>query len=322
MVRTRFTANTLKDIVNAVLNDEEVNVEITDGKEDWLGKTVMDVLNVHYYTFKHKVTNNTEKIAIMKSQDGTLQEDKLDMVKQSYCLVTIDSQQRQFSKDIDQISVEGNLEYWLQSEKVHLLEDLIESANLATCGLRIPLEINGKNKNVIIWFDNFSVSSLDQSNLGETMVVNVGVSLLIKPMYSSYSDYKFEFLIGDTYYELPVTSLNYDNDMVQKSLPRMNRPELTDNINLSNVTCFTLNYYLDKDNPVAIMFRSDSLKKAAKDITDVPLNNKEYTMRLTIDDNEKYVYQLILKSYKGQINNTIDDEGNTVVLACGGNYGT
>ena len=322
MVRTRFTANTLKDIVNRILSDEEINIEISDGKEEWIGKTVMQVLNTHYYTFKHKVSSNTEKMAVMQSQDDTLQEDTLDVTKQSYCLVTINTQQRQFSKNIDQISVEGNLEYWLQSEKVHLLEDLIESANLATCGLRIPLEINGQNKNIIIWFDSFSVSSLDQSNLGETIIVNVGVSLLVKPMYSSYSDYKFEFLIGDTYYELPITSFNYDNEMVQKSLPRMNRPSSTDNLNLSNVTCFTLNYNLDKNNQVAKMFRSDSLKKSAIDITELPSNNKIYTMRLTVNNDEQYTYQLILKSHKGQVNNTIDDEGNTIVLVCGGNYGT
>ena len=322
MVRTRFTANTLKDIVNTILSDEEINVEITDGKEEWIGKTVMQVLNTHYYTFKHKVSSNTEKMAIMQSQDDTLQEDTLDVTKQSYCLVTINSQQRQFSKNIDQISVEGNLEYWLQSEKVHLLEDLIESANLATCGLRIPLEINGQSKNIIIYFDSFTASSLDQDKLGETMIVNVGVSLLIKPQYSSCSDYKFEFLIGENYIELPVISFNYNNDMVQKSLPRMNRPSSTDNLNLANVTCFTLNYNLDKNNLIAKMFRTDSLKKSALNITDVPKNNKVYTMRLTVNNDEQYTYQLVLKSHKGQVENSIEDEANTVILVCGGEYGS
>ena len=322
MVRTRFTANTLKDIVNTILSDEEINVEITDGKEEWIGKTVMQDLNTHYYTFKHKVSSNTEKMAIMQSQDDTLQEDTLDVTKQSYCLVTINSQQRQFSKNIDQISVEGNLEYWLQSEKVHLLEDLIESANLATCGLRIPLEINGQSKNIIIYFDSFTASNLDQEKLGETMIVNVGVSLLIKPQYSSCSDYKFEFLIGENYVELPVISCNYNNDMVQKSLPRMNRPSSTDNLNLANVTCFTLNYNLDKNNLIAKMFRTDSLKKSALNITDVPKNNKIYTMRLTVDNDEQYTYQLILKSHKGQVENSIEDEANTVILVCGGEYGS
>ena len=320
MVRTRFTANTLKDIVNTVLRDEDVNALVQDGKEEWIGKTEMDVLNVHYYTFKHKVANNTEKIAIMKSQDETLQEDKLDMVKQSYCLVTINSQQRQFSKDIDQISVEGNLEYWLQSEKVHLLEDLIESANLATCGLRIPLEINGQSKSVIIYFDSFSASSLKQDELGETMVVNVGVSLLIKPQFNSYSDYKFEFLIDNNYVELPVTRFNYDVSMVQKSLPRVNRPSLTESLNLSCVTCFTLFYNPNKGNLVAQMFKKDSLKKAATNILEVPKNNKSYVLKLSVDD-ESYVYNLVLKDYKGQVDNSIEDEGATVVLVCGGDYG-
>ena len=322
MVRTRFTANTLKDIVNTVLSDEDVNALVQDGKEEWIGKTEMDVLNVHYYTFKHKVANNTEKIAIMKSQDDTLQEDTLDVTKQSYCLVTINSQQRQFSKNIDQISVEGNLEYWLQSEKVHLLEDLIESANLATCGLRIPLEINGQSKNVIIYFDSFTASNLDQDKLGETMIVNVGVSLLIKPQYSSCSDYKFEFLIGENYVELPVTRFNYDISMVQKTLPNMNRPSSTDSLNLSCVTCFSLSYNLDKDNQVAKMFRTDSIKKAATNALEVPKNNKSYVMKWTIDDEENYVYNLILKSFSGQVDNSIEDEGNTIVLVCGGEYGS
>lgn len=321
MVRTRFTANTLKDIVNTVLSDEDVNSIVKDGKEEWIGKTEMNVLNVHYYTFKHKVANNTEKIAIMKSQDDTLQEDKLDMVKQSYCLVTINSQQRQFSKDIDQISVEGNLEYWLQSEKVHLLEDLIESANLATCGLRIPLEINGQSKSAIIYFDSFSASSLKQDEFGETMVVNVGVSLLIKPQFDSYSDYKFEFLIDNKYIELPVTRFNYDISMVQKSLPRVNRPSLTENLNLSCVTCFTLFYNPNKDNLAAQMLKKDSLKKATTNILEVPKNNKSYVLKLSVD-NESYVYNLILKDYKGQVDNSIEDEGATVVLVCGGDYGS
>lgn len=307
MGKIKVTADSLIELIKTIFSDEDVNQTIVDGNPDWKGKTITDVLNVDYYALKHRELNNQINF-----------DDRLDFLKTSYCLVSIDSLQRLFSKDIDQLTVDATLQYWIQTEKIQLLVDLIESANIATSGIRIPIQIDGEQRKLIIAFDNLDVSEPEDSEIGEALIATIGVSIVINPDFESYSDYTIEFLIDNEYKELPVSRINIDNTMVPKAIPKMNNPYCSDTLNLSNATCITLEYRAEATNEVAKMFKRDSLKKAAINFADKPKNNKVYTMKLKCDGDGEYIYNLKIQSHKIQFNNaSIDDSGAVLVLVTG-----
>jgi len=321
MVRAKFNADALSAIVQGLFNDAEVNTTITGGIQEWEGKNITEILNTHYYTFKHRVLTLEEKIAIMKNQDPSLNEGVLNFMKQSYCLVSIDNQQRSWSKDIDQITVDGTLEFWLQTEKVKFLEELIENANIGVCGLRIPVEIGGQNRECVIYFENPKVSGMDIESLGETSIVTIGVSLIVYPAIASYSDWIVKVQVNGEYKVFPILRINFNNVMVPKSSPMMNNPSRANNSNLSNTTSITLEYQADKDNEVAEMLAFDSLSKAATNLTERADNNKVYKIR-AIRNNVQYDYDMKIQDHKLQVNNSLENETNVVVFATGGENGT
>ncbi len=316
MKKIKFTADTLMEIIKVIFLDEDVNKTIAGGNQEWTGRKTCDILNIHYYTFKHKILSVKEKLKSMKKQDVALNLGGLDILNQSYCLVSIEQQQRLFSKDIDQLTIEGNLEFWLQTEKVKLLENLVEEANLATCGIRIPVNINGNERTCIVYFDSINVSSADNTELGETTIVNLGVTILLYPSFASYSDWQVAFEINNGWVDLPVIRINFNNSMVPKSLPMANNTTRANTINLSNTTSLTIEYNADKTNEAAEMFIADSLSKGAINIENKAENNKIYKTRL-IRNGQEYIYNMKIQNHNLQVNNSIDGETNVIVLSTG-----
>ncbi len=316
MEKIKFTADTLMEIIKGIFLDEDVNQIVTGGNQEWVGKKTCDILNIHYYTFKHKMLSVDEKLNDMKEQDPTLDEQALNILNKSYCLVSIEQQQRLFSKDIDQITVEGNLEFWIQTEKVKLLENLVEEANLATCGVRIPVNINGKERTCIVYFDSISVSSADNTQIGETTIVNLGVSILLYPALASYGNWEVAFEINGEWKALPVIRINVSNTMVPKSIPMAKNTTRANTLNLSNTTSVTIEYNADRNNEAAEMFIADSLSKAATNIVNKAENNKIYKTKLTRYEKE-YIYNMKMQDHKMQVNNSIDGETNVIVLSTG-----
>ncbi len=58
MNKVRITADAVLTIVRSIFKDEDINTVTEDieksAPEEWRGKTVSEILNVEYYTFKHR----------------------------------------------------------------------------------------------------------------------------------------------------------------------------------------------------------------------------------------------------------------------------
>ena len=146
MSKVKVSANAVLEIIQSIFNDEDVNdiIDDTTAPTKWKGKTIQEALNVEYYTFKHRPLS-TEAIINENMQEG-LTVNKLYAMDRSFCLLSLNGTERLFSKDVDMLTLSATMEYWIQTSKIQLLEDLIDNCNLATCGLRIPRCIWRRNK--------------------------------------------------------------------------------------------------------------------------------------------------------------------------------
>ena len=322
MAKIIFTADTLIQILQTVFNDEDLNVVVDSSRDTWKGKTINEILNVSYYAFKHRAnTTNDIKEAIIAQDPNLKNISLLEVLKRSFCLVSISNIQRLFSPDIDQIAVEGTLQYWLQTEKIKLLESLIETANIMLCGIKLPIEIDGESRKAILFFDNISTTINEEDEIGESAFVTVNVSLMITPNVVYYTDYKIEFAITNEdnqveYIPLPITSIAIGNSMVPKSIPFTTDTSRTNTINLSNATLFTLTFDGYADNKIISLFADSALSKAAINIENKPDNNILYTMRLTRLD-KSYIYNLRFKDYTIITKNDTGNEAHTVSFTTG-----
>ena len=217
--------------------------------------------------------------------------------------------------------MEGTLQYWLQTEKIKLLESLIETANIMLCGIKLPIEIDGESRKAILFFDNISTTINEEDEIGESAFVTVNVSLMITPNVVYYTDYKIEFAITNEdnqveYIPLPITSIAIGNSMVPKSIPFTTDTSRTNTINLSNATLFTLTFDGYADNKIISLFADSALSKAAINIENKPDNNILYTMRLTRLD-KSYIYNLRFKDYTIITKNDTGNEAHTVSFTTG-----
>ncbi len=328
MAKVIFTADTLIAILKNIFEDEDLDTVVESGREEWKGKTLSEILNVEYYSYKHKPAATESIKDILIAQDSSLAGmGVLEVLKRSFCLVKLDSIQRLYSKDIDQIGVEGTLQYWLQTDKVKLLEALIETANISLCGLKLPVIIDGESRRVTLFFDTPSVTIEGQTEIGESAIVSIKVTMMIVPNTSSYADYQILFEIPKLdnpeqfeFVELPITSIQFGNSMTPKSIPLMRDTSKNNNVNLSNVSVFTLVFDGYIGNRVVEMFADDILSKASINIANVTDNNKIYPMKLTRLGRE-YIYSLRLKDAKISVNNDTGNEQFTISLTTGERYG-
>ena len=140
MKKVKITADIILQILQGVFNSDDINSVVVDtsAPTQWQGKTINECLNVDYYTFKHKPISTQQVIA--KLEQEKLQANGLLAVDRSYCLLSLSEVQRLYSKDVDMTTVEVNLEYFIQSHKIKLLEWLIEACNIELSGLRVPID--------------------------------------------------------------------------------------------------------------------------------------------------------------------------------------
>ena len=141
MAKIKVSADTVLSILQGIMNHEDVNYTITDKSApvSWQGKKVQEVLNVDYYTYRHRPMDTEIIIRDLLAQGKSA--DSLFSLNRSFCLLSLNSTERVFSKDNDIVTVSTNLEYWLQADKVKILEDLIEDMTIETTGIRIPVQI-------------------------------------------------------------------------------------------------------------------------------------------------------------------------------------
>lgn len=317
MAKIKISADTVLAILKGIMEDEDINVKITDpsAPEEWQGKTVQEVLNVDYYTFKHRPID-TEIVVEELMQQGK-EVGELEALKRAFCILSLNSTERVFSKTNDIVTVSASLEYWIQTEKIKLLEDMVEDIIVESTGIRIPVKIGKEERQVILAIGNLQISELQEATeFGEMAVCELEVDLMFYPKATSMSDYKVEFAVVDEdtntseWVEVPCSNVGLTTSMTQKPTPFANNPRNVGSINLSSVKSITLSFdgYNNKfiDKLVDFSFSQQQVD-----------NNQVFLIRLTRKE-KSYTYSMVIKEHSITIKEEAGNETHSLTLTARG----
>jgi len=146
MAKIKVSADTFLSIIRQIMNDEDINytIEDTSAPAEWLNKTVQDALNIEYFTYRHRPVDTELTVRDLISQGQSPSD--LYALSRSFCILSLNSTDRVYSKDTDTVTVSANMEFWVQTDKVKLLEDMFEDIAVATSGIRIPVQIGKEER--------------------------------------------------------------------------------------------------------------------------------------------------------------------------------
>lgn len=321
MAKIKVSADMVLAILKGIMEDPAINYKIEDvSAPDWLNKTVQEALNVEYYTFRHRPADTEVVIGELIKQG--LPSNELQALTRSFCILSLGHIERVFSKNNDIVTVPINLEYWIQAEKVKLLEDMFEDISVETIGERIPVQIGKEIRYGVLALGGLDISEIQETTeYGEMSVCEIDIDLILYPQATSISEYKAEVLMIDgkgeeKWVNVPVSSVAVATTMTQKAVPFVNKPRDVGNINLSRVKSIVLTF--------------DGYKNEFIDyITDYSLNsesetdnNKTIKLKLTRND-KSYTYSLVVKDHTITVKEEIGNEVHSLTLTKEGkNNGT
>ena len=307
MAKIKVSADAVLAILQGIMNDPAINYTIEDisAPSDWQGKKVQDALGVEYYTFKHRPVD-TEKVVEELIKQGK-EYDTLEALKRSFCILSLNSTDRVFSKKNDIVTVSANLEYWVQSDKVKLLEDMFEDMAIETTGERIAVQIGKENRRALVAIGALNIAELQEATeYGEMSVCDIDIEIVLYPNATNLSDYTIEFIVDNEWIEVPISSLSMGCSMNQKAVPNANSVRSVGSINLSRVKTFVMafdgyhNKFVDYLMELAL---SDDVTKN-KDFD----NNTAIGLRLT-REGKQFFYDCIIKEHSIMVQ---EDTGNEV----------
>lgn len=319
--KIKVSADTVLAILRGIMEDPDINYKIDDvSMPEWLNKTVQEALNVEYYTFRHRPADTADVVADLIKQGKEYS--TLEALTRSFCILSLTSTDRVFSKKNDIVTVSANLEYWVQTDKVKLLEDMFEDISVETIGERIPVQIGEEIRYGVLALGGLDISEIQETTeYGEMSACEIDIDLILYPQATSISEYKVEVLMIDgkgeeKWVNVPVSSVAVATTMTQKAVPFVNRPRDVGNINLSRVKSIVLTF--------------DGYKNEFIDyITDYSLNSvsetdNNKTIKLKLIRNDKnYTYSLVVKDHTITVKEEVGNEVHSLTLTKEGkNNGT
>lgn len=322
MAKIKISADTVLAILKGIMDDDAINYKITDptAPEEWKGKTVQEVLNVDYYTFRHRPVD-TEVLVRELIEQGK-DADALYALQRAFCILSLKSTERVFSKENDIATISASLEYWIQTDKVKVLEDMLEDIVIESTGIRIPVRVGSEDRQVVIAVGALSISELQETTeFGEMSVCELDIDFVFYPKATTRADYKAEFAVTDPstketkWVALPFSSFSFSNVMTQKAVPKANQVRSVGSINLSRARSFTFafdgysNEFIDQLVDSALISDIDATGQETKDID----NNKSLVLKITRNYKE-YIYDCVIKEHTITVQEDIGNETHSLVL--------
>ena len=327
MNKFRITADIALKIITDVLHNAEIDsiIESTpEAPEQWKGKKISEILNIEYYAYKNRPKPSEEIIEEQLTENR--EADTLQAVNRSFCVLELGGIERLFSKDKDVLTAQPTLEYIIQSDKIKLLEYWLETANMALSGVWMPIEVTFTEKTeqgeiltvtetrkVLIIFSNISIREYKQSSqVGESIVAQVGVTMEFTPPVATYSDYTVTIAFTDDDGNekaamLPVTSIATNKTNTQKSLAQINSCDIK-TINISRATTFAFTFDGYIGNAFVDYVMDKTLK--AEPIEDT---NKSYYLTIKRYDKE-YTHECIIQDHKITMQDNISLETHAIIF--------
>lgn len=314
MAKIKITADVILNIFKTLLQDEEIDVKITDrfAPADWQDKKIQEILNIEYFAFNY-VPEDTEEI-VKKLLEENESADQLYSLTRSFCLLSIDSKDRVFSDKRDIVSVSTNIEYWIQSDKVKLLEDFLDDLAIKTTGLRLPIQVGKETRKCEMVFSSLSIGETqEESEFGQMTVCDLTLDIIFYPNTVGIQDYKVSFLVPDgnvtKWVNVPITSISISDNMTQRAIPKINNPGSIGNVNLSKAKVITIGFD-GEDNLVTDYLIRRNLK---------PNNsNNEVLLTKVIRCEEEFEFNCTIKSHNIVLDEDSRSEAHSLTLTIGG----
>lgn len=331
--------NEMLQLLIQLINTVDFTVEDSTAPQDWQGKKATEILNCQYYSYKHRPDTVIESSKAMKGNSYFMSNPK------SFCHFSIAPQgvQRAYSKDSDIVTVTTDLEYWVQSNKQYLVEELIERLSVASCGQRLSVQLGDKSRRVLLTFSNVVASEIEESTaLGEMLVLSISVTFIFAESIYSKGDYLLEFFLLDAekipmdipleifkkegiefeeygkWVSVPCLSIQWQNSNTQKALPFINNVQFTSTINLSSSKVLAISFDGYMYNKVVTLLTNSTMQGNCKEVFSSKAEeeidiNKNYYIRLTRGE-EKYYYKCILQDHKIVIGEEPNNETHTLLF--------
>lgn len=312
MKKVKITAESVLEIVNHIFVQANRELVGENVPERWRGKTVTEAMNIEYYTFKHRPSSTEDVINKMISSGEEV--NRLAALDRAFCLFSLGETERLYAKDVDMSVLTANLQYYLQTSKVGLLEGLIEDCVIETSGVRTTVEFaeneNTESRKAVVIFGRPVVEEVQTAgSFGEMAVVSVDITLMLYPDVMSYGDYtvSFSFLEGGVSKTegVPLSSLSFVRTMTQKAMPRTDNVRQVGSVNLSCAMSFVLVF--DGYNNAFINHLTDKALGGSAD------NNEVYTMDIKRGE-KTYTHNVVVKDHQVTVSNGTGNETHTLSL--------
>ncbi len=309
MNKIKISADNALKILLGVM--EQYSFNITSNDEHWNGKSVIEALNIEYKAFRYTPNDACEYIDEIKLNE-------LISLDKAYGIFTLDTPERVFSKENDILTVGADLEIWLQSSKIEMLEDFIEELQINTVGRRMPIQIDENYRRLVLLFSKVEVGEITEiTEHGEMAVCSIRVDYIFYPNVASRSDYEVYFtyetdIDGEPIFPekpFPFKTLAMGNNMTQKSVPFFRNNGNIGNVNLSKVNTFVFTFDGYLNNDFIDWLTNETLKPdtEAPGENNTPIYLKIIRGDKRIDNEMSYVYKCIIKSHDI---NVPEDTGN------------
>ena len=311
MKKVNINADAMLGIVKDIFNDPEI-----DRIHETNGGSYQKELNVEYYTFKYRPAS-TEQILEDERIAGAERVNTLAALDRGFCCFVLGDISREPAKDIDIATADCIMDFWVQSNKIKLLEDLIAKTNALRLGHKIPVSMDGQTRKAQFVFDVIQISEIDpESQIGEAVRVTVGVTIMLTPNTTNYADYVVELanrIIPETgvpdYKELPVTNIAVDVQMVPRGVPLAADTRRTGTINLSRGRTIKLAFE-GHDNEVVDWLSSDTMGDPSAGAD----NNATIWARIT-RKGVSSMFQTVVVAHSMSVSNTMGSETHNLSLA-------
>jgi len=312
MEHITITAEIILQILQNILESEPVNILNGQAQEAFGATTLQEALNIEYYTF-----NYTRPTSFEQLQAVLTQMDRPPVMNQtkSFCLYTHGNTQQVYASDVDKSASQGIIDFWVQIEKIQMIEYLIAQVNKQLNGIPKILQFPNNQVRKLQFIVDF-VNRVDyayNTPIGDIAHLQLTVLMWINPSGTiTYSDYLVHFAWTSEDGNLvsanvPLTSINLSSVMNERAMPMVGNQAKVGNVNLSNANEFAITFDGDSDNLFIQHLTDVSLSQIGVD------NNQVYTLTIT-RAGKQYVHEVIIKQHQITIRNDTSNETHSLNL--------
>lgn len=239
MKRVTITADIVLDFLVQIFTDNDIEMACANEVNRLDAKSLQEALNINYYTFKYR-PESTEQIISQLS----LTEDEINTMlalRRSFACLTVNQIAPAYNQYIDQQAVDAQLDFWVQTDKIKLVELMLATCRKVSTGLRIPFNFlmgdgTTEYREVVVIFGTIGEPTIDDySPIGESALLSVPISVVFQEIATNASKYVITFTLpnGVLTDPLPFSSFVMKTTMNGRPLPSMLNASNTGQLNLS-----------------------------------------------------------------------------------------